>query len=82
MAIVGQNEVDLNESTRNPETSSGSPVKTNPKKESRKKLRRPKTWYKNMKIAAKNAGEQYLSKTSKKTMQVRRGRRVGPPLVG
>ena len=79
MAIVGQNEVDLNESTLNPGTNCGSPVKANPRQESRKKIKRPHTWYKNFKIAAKNAGEEYISKTSKKEKKIRRARRVGPP---
>ena len=79
VAIVGQNEVDLNDSTLNPETSCGSPVKTNPRKESRKKLRRPHTWYKNKKKADKNSGVEYISKTSKNEMQIRRAKRVGPP---
>ena len=44
VAILGQNEGDLNVSTLKPGTNCGSPVKANPKQESRRKVRRPHTW--------------------------------------
>ena len=79
VAIVGQNEVDLNVSTLNPGTNCGSPVKANPRQESRKKVRRPETWYKFTKIKAKNDGVEYVSKNIHKEKEIRRARRVGPP---
>ena len=79
MAIAGQNEVNLNESTLNPGTNCGSPVKANPKQQSRLKVRRPHTWQRNTTIKDKNAGVEYVSKNIHKEKVIRRARRVGPP---
>ena len=79
MPVGRENRVDLNDSTLIPESGCGSPVKENTQKASRKRLRKPETWYKNTKIKDKIFGRQYLSKNSKGEMVPRRARRPGPP---
>ena len=78
--VVRENRVDLNDSTVIPESGCGSPVKENTQKASRKKLRKPETWYKIKKIQDKNFGRKYLSKNSKGEMIPRRARKLESPM--
>ena len=78
MPAVRENQVDLNDSTLIPESGCGFPVKENPQKASRIRLRRPQTWYKNKKKEDKNFGRQYQSKNSNKVMVTQEAKKVGP----
>ena len=81
MPVVQENQVDLNDSTLIPESGCGSPIKENTKKASRKRLRRPETWYKNTVKKDKNVSRQYQSKNSNKVMVTREAKKVGPPVL-